>query len=109
MVIIRARSCSFNVVESQSKVIFYPRSLHKGYRGLETPYIHRAVPVSKLWHHKSDICVHPFKRILSPDFPLSEVISYYRDSTETATNPHKRPANEEERLRSLTRSYTVLY
>lgn len=47
--------------------------------------------------------------ILSPDFPLSEVISYYRDSTETATNPHKRPANEEERLRSLTRSYIIYF
>lgn len=42
----QARSCSFNLVESQSKVIFYPRSLHKGVQRTKRLLIHRAVPVS---------------------------------------------------------------
>lgn len=39
---------------------------------------------------------------------MSEVISYCRDWTWRVINPHRRTANEEERLRSLTRSYTFV-
>lgn len=80
----------------------------KRYRGLRDSLHASGCTCMLNMHHKDSICVHSFQRGFSAlIFPLSKVISYYRDSTSRTTNPHKRPANEEDRLRSLARSYTV--
>lgn len=59
----QARSYSFYLVDSQSKVIcFIPGACTKRYRGLrDSLYISACTNILNLLH-KDDICVHPFKR-----------------------------------------------